>query len=76
MAVVAIILFMLGVTQLFLWMNRSLITRQRDYHQSRTQLGGGNLHSGGPASAERSIEFYDALSEENRLYVWEEENPN
>jgi len=74
--VVAIILFLLGVTQLFLWMNRSIITRQRDYHLSRTTLGGGNLGTGSAATVEASVNFYDATSEENRLYVWEEENPN
>lgn len=38
-AIVAIFIFLLGATQVFLWMNRNIIARQRAYQASRMQLG-------------------------------------
>ena len=61
-AFVAIIIFLWGVTQIFLYMNRSIINRQRHYQTSRTQLGEID-----------TIDFYDAKSAANRLYVFPEE---
>lgn len=64
MAIVAIFILLLGATQIFLWMNRSTLKRQRAYQASRTSLG-----------AAGSINFYDAKSAENRLYVFPQERP-
>ena len=61
-AFVTIIIFLWGVTQIFLYINRSIINRQRHYQTSRTQLGGIS-----------TIDFYDAKSAANRLYVFPEE---
>ena len=61
-AFVTIIIFLWGVTQIFLYMNRSIINRQRHYQTSRTQLG-----------EIGAIDFYDAKSAANRLYVFPEE---
>lgn len=36
---VAVIIFLLGITQVFLWINRTTINRQRAYQESRTELG-------------------------------------
>ena len=57
-AIVAIFIFLLGVTQVFLWVNRNMIARQRAYQQTRMTLG-----------SPGSIEFYRP----SRLYVFPQE---
>lgn len=64
LAFVAIVIFLLGITQIFLWMNRSIIERQKAYQASRTSLG-----------SPGSMDFYDTRSAANRLYVFPEERP-
>jgi hypothetical protein len=56
-AFVTIIIFLWGVTQLFLELNRSIVNRQRHYQTSRTQLG-----------SESAIDFYDG-----RITIFPEE---
>ncbi|MBN3038978.1 MAG: hypothetical protein JW869_06155 [Candidatus Omnitrophica bacterium] len=64
LAFVAIVIFLLGITQIFVWMNRSMIERQKAYQSSRTGLG-----------SPGSIDFYDTTSAANKLYVFPEERP-
>jgi hypothetical protein len=72
LAIVAIFIFLLGVTQIFLWMNRSMVERQRAYQTSRTQLGSAARRHGKIGS----IDFYQVQDYPNkRLYVFPEENP-
>lgn len=59
-AFIATVIFLLGITQIFIHMNRSMIRRQQAYQSSRTSLGG-------------AIDFYDAKSAQNRMYVFPEE---
>ena len=61
-AFIATVVLLLGITQIFIHMNRSMIKRQQAYQSSRTSLGGG-------------INFYDAKSAQNRMYVFPEERP-
>lgn len=61
-AVIAIFIFLLGVTQIFVWFNRNTIRRQKAYQETRLLLG-----------ANEAVNFYDAHSEENRLYVFPQE---
>lgn len=56
-AFVTIIIFLWGVTQLFLELNRSIVNRQRHHQTSRTQLG-----------SEGAIDFYDG-----RITIFPEE---
>ena len=57
-AILAIFIFLLGASQVFIWMNQSIINRQAAYQKTRTSLG----------SAE-SIEFYQP----KRLYIFPQE---
>ena len=57
-AIVVIFIFLLGATQVFLWMNHNIIARQKAYQQTRTQLG----NTG-------SINFYQPT----RLHVFPQE---
>lgn len=59
-AMIAVFIFLLGATQVFLWMNRNIIERQREYQNSRTRL-----------TEADTIDFYRP----QRLYVFPRENP-
>ena len=59
-AIMAIFVFLLGATQLFLWVNRNIIARQKAYQGTRMQL-----------SNERNIDFYQPT----RLYIFPQEDP-
>ncbi|MFH1245412.1 MAG: hypothetical protein V1662_02915 [Candidatus Omnitrophota bacterium] len=59
-AMIAVFIFLLGATQIFLWMNRNIIERQRAYQNSRTQL-----------TDVGTTDFYHP----SRLYVFPQENP-
>lgn len=61
--IVALFLFFMGITQIFLWMNHSIIERQKAFQRSRTGLG-----------SVSAIDFYTQGSHPNkRLYVFPEE---
>jgi hypothetical protein len=72
-SIVAIFIFLLGVTQVFIWTNRSMIARQREYQATRTQLG--NPYNAGAGDA--AINFYEIDDQHSarRLYVFEQEQP-
>ena len=65
LAIVAIFIFLLGIMQIFLWFNRSMISRQKAYQRTRTHLG--------KPQEQVLVDFYHADSAENRLYVFPEE---
>jgi hypothetical protein len=60
-AIIAIFIFLLGATQIFIWMNRNIVLRQKAYQRSRKNLG-----------TEWSIEFD---YKPQRLYVFPQEKP-
>ena len=59
-AIVAIFIFLMGATQLFLWVNRNIIARQRVYQETRMQL-----------SNEENINFYQPT----RFHIFPQEDP-
>lgn len=60
-AMIAVFIFLLGATQVFLWTNRNIIERQREYQNSRTQL-----------TEAGTTDFYHP----QRLYVFPQERPD
>jgi hypothetical protein len=67
-AIIAVFIFLLGATQIFIWMNRNIIFRQKAYQSSRLNLGN-----------EDAIEFRCKPSQPcykpSQLYVFPQEKP-
>ncbi len=61
-AFVVVVVLLLGITQIFIHLNRSMVKRQLKYQSTRTSLGG-------------AVDYYDAKSVQNRMYVFPEERP-
>jgi hypothetical protein len=73
LGIIILFVFFVGVINLFFWFNRNIVERQSVYQSTRTNLGGGNLGSGNPATAEASIHFYTDAYEYQPCHVFPEE---